>query len=572
MIEIKNVGFRYGKGATVLEQLNLHLKPGSIYGLLGENGVGKTTLLKMMAGLLFPNEGDIRVLGFEPRKREAAFLQQIYFLPDSPQVEEISLERYAKLNACLYPNFSEADLHRYVSDLDVDSRRAMHKLSFGQQKKAMLAFALACNTPVLLMDEPTNGLDIPSKSQLRRLIASAATEDKCFVISTHQVRDLEQLIDPVVIMERQRVLLNDSLAEIDARLWFGVAAEKPENCLYAEPAMGGYYVVTPRTEGMPDSKVQLEALFNAAIANRAYFQETFGQNGVRGGRTAMPDTPSDPTVVEHRGGEPASPALEPADAPAVRISPFKRFGCFLWAEMFTKYKQYFLMLGIILGLYLWNWMSYLFSAGDFASETVYGASRGVAALWLTVLSPYILYRDLYHPVKGFSFMMRPAGNVAKFAAIWLQSVVIVPVLLLLWCGLLDGVVSLLTQHTLGGHPLATVFGFFHDDAASLRVGPTLALATAFIFGPQASVLWGTCFFKRHKLLKLMATYFVLTCLASWLILRLAVVFPNFELDWLKTLDVKTTERWLEALAYTGVFSLCIGLYVWSFFSFRRRQL
>lgn len=284
MIEIKNVSFGYGKGSTVLEQLSLNLKPGSIYGLLGENGVGKTTLLKMMAGLLFPRTGDIRVAGFEPRRREAAFLQQVYFLPDSPQVEEISLDNYAKLNACFYPNFSETDFRHYISALEVDSRRAMHKLSFGQQKKAMLAFALACNTPVLLMDEPTNGLDIPSKSQLRRLIAAAVTEEKCFVISTHQVRDLEQLIDPVVIMERQRVLLNGSMAEIGERLWFGVMAEKPENCLYAEPAMGGYFVVTPRTEGQSDSKVQLEALFNAAIANRAYFQETFGRRAATAAR------------------------------------------------------------------------------------------------------------------------------------------------------------------------------------------------------------------------------------------------------------------------------------------------
>lgn len=567
MIEIKNVGFRYGKGATVLEQLNLQLNPGSIYGLLGENGVGKTTLLKMMAGLLFPNEGEIRVLGFEPRKREAAFLQQVYFLPDSPQVEEISLDRYVKLNACFYPNFSEADFRRYVSDLEVDSRRAMHKLSFGQQKKAMLAFALACNTPVLLMDEPTNGLDIPSKSQLRRLIASAATEDKCFVISTHQVRDLEQLIDPIVIMERQRVLLNNSMAEIDSRLWFGVAAEKPENCLYAEPAMGGYFVVTPRTEGMPDSKIQLEALFNAAIGNRAYFQETFGRNGARDGRMTRPDAPSAPEVVEHRGVEPAS--LEAMPEAAARISPLKRFGCFLWAEIFMKYKHYFLMLGIILGFYMWRWISYLMSSSDFANETVYGAWS--VAVVLMIFAPYMLYRDLYHPVKGFSFMMRPAGNVTKFAAVWVQSVVVVPGLLLLWCGLLDSVMNLLVNHSLSGSNILKdgLGGLFAEGNG---IGGFLVLAILLVFGPQASVLWGTCFFKRHKLLKLMATYFGLVCLFSWVVIRLAVLLPGLDFDFLATLNEETAEMWLKALAYIGVYGLCIGLYAWSFFSFRRRQL
>ncbi|MDE5704406.1 MAG: hypothetical protein K2H70_06255, partial [Bacteroidales bacterium] len=389
------------------------------------------------------------------------------------------------------------------------------------------------------MDEPTNGLDIPSKSQLRRLIASAATEDKCFVISTHQVRDLEQLIDPVVIMERfdsakrampsllghgrgaktcleeerQRVLLNNSMAEIDSRLWFGVAAEKPENCLYAEPAMGGYFVVTPRTEGMPDSKIQLEALFNAAIANRAYFQETFGKNGARDGRMTRPDAPSAP-VVENKGPEPASPEAMPEAA--ARISPLKRFGCFLWAEIFMKYKHYFLMLGIIFGFYMWRWISYLMSSSDFANETVYGAWS--VAVVLMIFAPYMLYRDLYHPVKGFSFMMRPAGNVTKFAAVWVQSVVVVPGLLLLWCGLLDSVMNLLVNHSLSGsNILKDGLNLLADGNGN---GGFWVLAILLVFGPQASVLWGTCFFKRHKLLKLMATYFGLVCLFSWVVIRL----------------------------------------------------
>ncbi|MDE6112259.1 MAG: ABC transporter ATP-binding protein, partial [Bacteroidales bacterium] len=441
MIEIKSVSFRYGKGAMVLEHLDLQLKPGSIYGLLGENGVGKTTLLKMMAGLLFPNEGQIRVLGFEPRRREAAFLQQVYFLPDSPQVEEISLDLYVKLNACLYPNFSEADLRRYVAVLEVDSTRAMHKLSFGQQKKAMLAFALACNTPVLLMDEPTNGLDIPSKGQLRRLIASAATDDKCFVISTHQVRDLEQLIDPIVIMERQRVLLNNSMEEIGQRLWFGVAAEKPANCLYAEPALGGMYVVTPRTDDMPDSKVQLEALFNAAISNRGYFQETFGQGRPWKSRSAALSETAAMTAeaVAEAAGLPSNPqAARPTTS---CISPLKRFLYALRAEIFTKYKTYFLTLGVIFGLYMWRWVSYLMSSAGFADDTVYGG--WTVAFIFMILAPYMLYRDLYHPVKGFSFMMRPTGNLEKFGTIWVQSVLVMPVVLLLWCGLLDGIMSLL---------------------------------------------------------------------------------------------------------------------------------
>lgn len=569
MIEIKSVSFRYGKGAMVLEHLDLQLKPGSIYGLLGENGVGKTTLLKMMAGLLFPNEGQIRVLGFEPRRREAAFLQQVYFLPDSPQVEEISLDRYVKLNACLYPNFSEEDLRRYVAVLEVDSTRAMHKLSFGQQKKAMLAFALACNTPVLLMDEPTNGLDIPSKGQLRRLIASAATDDKCFVISTHQVRDLEQLIDPIVIMERQRVLLNNSMEEIGERLWFGVAAEKPANCLYAEPALGGMYVVTPRTEDMPDSKVQLEALFNAAIANRGYFQETFGPNRTWKSRSAALSETGAMTAeaVATAAGLPTAAKREDAS----KIPPLKRFLYALRAEIFTKYKTYFLTLGVIFGLYMWRWVSYLISSSSFADDTVYGA--WTVAFIFMVLTPYMLYRDLYHPVKGFSFMMRPTGNLEKFGTIWVQSVIVMPIVLLLWCGLLDSIMSLLIHHSLvGPNVLRGGLGMLFDDMRISKLGGLVVISVGMFLGPQASVLWGTCFFKQHKLLKLMATYFGLITLFSILVVHLANLWPFFNWSFFETLDAETAERWMKTLLYVGTLIPCLGLYVWSYFSFRRRQL
>lgn len=569
MIEIKSVSFRYGKGAMVLEHLDLQLKPGSIYGLLGENGVGKTTLLKMMAGLLFPNEGQIRVLGFEPRRREAAFLQQVYFLPDSPQVEEISLDRYVKLNACLYPNFSEEDLRRYVAVLEVDSTRAMHKLSFGQQKKAMLAFALACNTPVLLMDEPTNGLDIPSKGQLRRLIASAATDDKCFVISTHQVRDLEQLIDPIVIMERQRVLLNNSMEEIGERLWFGVAAEKPANCLYAEPALGGMYVVTPRTEDMPDSKVQLEALFNAAIANRGYFQETFGPNRTWKSRSAALSETGAMTAeaVATAAGLPTAAKREDAS----KIPPLKRFLYALRAEIFTKYKTYFLTLGVIFGLYMWRWVSYLISSSSFADDTVYGA--WTVAFIFMVLTPYMLYRDLYHPVKGFSFMMRPTGNLEKFGTIWVQSVIVMPIVLLLWCGLLDSIMSLLIHHSLvGPNVLRGGLGMLFDDMRISKLGGLVVISVGMFLGPQASVLWGTCFFKQHKLLKLMATYFGLITLFSISVVHLANLWPFFNWSFFETLDAETAERWMKTLLYVGTLIPCLGLYVWSYFSFRRRQL
>ncbi|MDE7150578.1 MAG: hypothetical protein K2O01_09325, partial [Bacteroidales bacterium] len=180
-------------------------------------------------------------------------------------------------------------------------------------------------------------------------------------------------------------------------------------------------------------------------------------------------------------------------------------------------------------------------------------------------------RDLNHPGNGFSFMMRHTGNMEKFAAVWAQSVIVVPVLLLLWCGLLDSVMNLLVNHTLAGPNILKdgLNGLFAEGSG---IGGFLVLAILLVFGPQASVLWGTCFFKRHKLLKLMATYFVLVCLFSWVVIRLAVVLPGRTFDFQGILSEEMAEKWLKALVYIGTIGACLGLYAWSFFSFRRRQL
>ena len=186
MIKIDNFSFRYSKQKTVFDKLTLNLASGSIYGLLGRNGAGKSTLLKNLAGLLFPTEGVLSVNQYEPRKRQPSFLQSIYFIPEQVYVPSLNVKRYVEANAVFYPHFSYPQFCSYLTAFDVKTEGKLSELSFGQQKKFIIAFGLACNTPVLLMDEPTNGLDIPSKSQFRKLIAAALTDDKLFLISTHK--------------------------------------------------------------------------------------------------------------------------------------------------------------------------------------------------------------------------------------------------------------------------------------------------------------------------------------------------------------------------------------------------
>ena len=278
MIEVQNLSFGYKKRKLLYKNLNLKLEVGSIYGLLGKNGAGKSTLLKNFIGLLFPKDGKIAVNGFEPKKRRPSFLETIYFIPEEVYVPALTVEGYKNLFAPFYPAFNQEQFYSYLDQLDVKDKGKLNGLSFGQQKKFIIAFALACNTKVLLLDEPTNGLDIPSKIKFRKLIASIFTGDKIIFISTHQIRDLDNLIDRVIIVDNGELLLNASIDEISEKLCFKTVSEltNPDEILYSEDSLKGFSVVTKNTSA-EDSKVNLEHLFNA-ITEKPLLAKAIFQN------------------------------------------------------------------------------------------------------------------------------------------------------------------------------------------------------------------------------------------------------------------------------------------------------
>lgn len=276
MITIKDLTFYYNKKRPIFDNVSFDMKSG-IYGLLGENGVGKTTLLHMISGLRFPKRGSCKVDIYETCYRNPNMLQKLFFLPEEYQAPTLSVDNFVKLNASFYPNFSEEQFRKYLGEFHVESDKKMTDLSFGQKKKAFIAYALALNTPITLLDEPTNGLDIPSKSQFRKIISSAFSDDKIILISTHQVRDLESLIDPIIILDRNQVLLNNSVEEITRKLKFTHSMTVPQEYLYCEQTMQGYMSVSFNTNG-DESTLNIEALFNAVVTNKAKFRELFNVN------------------------------------------------------------------------------------------------------------------------------------------------------------------------------------------------------------------------------------------------------------------------------------------------------
>ena len=273
MIEIHNLAFSYG-AKEVLRNINLSLEPGRIYGLLGENGVGKTTLLTLLCGLKRPSVGSIEADGRNPYRREPAFLSDLYYLPDECPPFSDRAFAWAKSRGCFWPMFSLDRFSELMALFEVDASQKMNTMSAGQLKKTHISFALACSTKYLLMDEPTNGLDIPSKAQFRSAILKYTPEDSTIVISTHQVRDLENVIDPIIILDRQDVLLNASLEEISQKLHFDYGTVLHPESLYSEQLPGGFIQVYPNV-GQEDSKVNIEALFNAVHKNKELVKKLF---------------------------------------------------------------------------------------------------------------------------------------------------------------------------------------------------------------------------------------------------------------------------------------------------------
>ena len=279
MIEVENLSFSYGRRKSkVLENFSMKLDKGSVYGLLGKNGTGKSTLLYLMAGLLRPQTGNVLYKGVDVKKRYPDTLQDMFLVPEEFALPNVSLKQYVKLNAPFYPNFSDELLNACLRDFDMNEDIHLGELSMGQKKKAFMCFALATNTSLLMMDEPTNGLDIPSKSQFRKVIASGMSDDKAVIISTHQVRDIDSLLDHVLIMDGSKLLLNQSVSSICEKLYFAEQGmnEPTEGALYVQPSVQGNSVILPNEYG-EDSKMNLEVLFNAILAERERMQQMFNR-------------------------------------------------------------------------------------------------------------------------------------------------------------------------------------------------------------------------------------------------------------------------------------------------------
>ena len=279
MIQLKNFCYRYSRHQELFQDLNLELLPRQIYGLLGKNGAGKSTLIKNIGGLLFPGSGKCHVFGQEPRSRAVSFLKDIFFIPEECYLPNLSVKQFIQVYAPFYPNFNLTQYQGYLDLFGIDNSRKLLSLSYGQKKKTLIGFALSTNTRVLILDEPTNGLDIPAKGIFRNMIKDAFKADRIVIISSHQVRDLDELITSLVILEKGEILLHASKEEILQRLFFGSSAMPlPEtSVLYQEKSPAGWPYIAQNTTSQK-SYLDMELLFNALLADKEALQQAFTIN------------------------------------------------------------------------------------------------------------------------------------------------------------------------------------------------------------------------------------------------------------------------------------------------------
>ncbi|MDC7246607.1 MAG: ABC transporter ATP-binding protein [Sphaerochaetaceae bacterium] len=278
MITVKHLDFAYDT-TSLFSDLSLNIHEGNIYGLLGLNGAGKTTLLKLLSGQLFPLGGNILIKDENPVDRHPAFLQELFYVPEEFLLPRMTADQYTNLYAPFYPRFDQSMMDQFLKEFQLDPAVSLHKLSFGQKKKFLLSFALASNTSTVILDEPTNGLDIPSKSQFRKTVASAMSDERTIIISTHQVRDMDQLIDPIIIIHNQKVMLNSTMDELERSFSIHVS-DTPLTAemmpIYCEKSAAGYVTLTKREDCDSHTPLDIEFLFNAVISSPRHFEKFTG--------------------------------------------------------------------------------------------------------------------------------------------------------------------------------------------------------------------------------------------------------------------------------------------------------
>ncbi len=268
VIELQNLNYSYSKNTLALSNITTKLSAG-VHLLLGANGAGKTTLLHLIDGLLFPTAGKCLIDGGPTRFRLPSVLSKVFYCGANMEIPAASIDELVKIHSCFFPKFSAEILNTNLADFGIDLWAKFSAMSMGMRQKASVAYALALQTPILLLDEPATGLDIESKQKLQHMMARCIDADSTVIVSTHNFSDLLPLYDSLMILDRGELLLSASIDEISERLAFITTdGPAPEDALFTLQRFGRNHSVIANP-GDLETAIDYELLYLAIKNNHA---------------------------------------------------------------------------------------------------------------------------------------------------------------------------------------------------------------------------------------------------------------------------------------------------------------
>jgi ABC-2 type transport system ATP-binding protein len=200
-----------------VDGLDLHVPRGAIYGFLGRNGAGKTTTIRLLAGLAHATSGEMCVLGLDPRTERIAMLERTGFVIERMLIPWMTGNDLVRFNRGFYPRWSDALAKKYAEVLEVPMKQKFRRLSTGNQTKLCLLLALSQGAELLMLDEPTAGLDpVVTDQLLRVLVDDFANEGRTLFLSSHHLSEVERVADWVGIIDEGKLLLEARLDDVRA--------------------------------------------------------------------------------------------------------------------------------------------------------------------------------------------------------------------------------------------------------------------------------------------------------------------------------------------------------------------
>lgn len=214
LLECKNLYKRFD-GKDILKNVNLTVESGKIVGLLGKNGQGKTTLIKLVNDLLVPSHGEVLINGKKPgvdSKKIISYLPERTYLDKSMTVKQ-AIVYFSEF----YDNFNSERAYALLEKLDLDVNQKLSKMSKGMQEKVQLILVMSREAELYILDEPLGGVDPASRDYILDTILSSFSEGASVIISTHLIADIERILDEVIFIDKGQIILTEPADELRSR-------------------------------------------------------------------------------------------------------------------------------------------------------------------------------------------------------------------------------------------------------------------------------------------------------------------------------------------------------------------